>query len=402
MRSVFVDQLFLHDIRSYRSLEVGFGPGLTFLTGQNGSGKSSVLEAISYLASGRSFRGAPLEALVRLGCDRGVVRGATRVEGRQVLVESELIPGGRSRTLVNKQPLRAGSGRRDLLSVTVFSPDDLVIIKGGPGERRDVIDGLLRSLHPRNEGLLTDLDRILRQRNALLKQAGGRLTPEVAMTLDVWDAKLAGTGESVAAARDQLVEDLRPFMQQAYNDIADVHQRTPVGLRYRCTFISGGFAAALDAGRLDDVKRAVTRVGPHRDDLEVSVDTRQSRTHASQGEQRTLALALRLAGHRLLAERLEATPVLLLDDVFSELDRSRSAALLQHLPPGQVLLASATEAPLGAVVETMMDVTMFERASTVVVRSVSTGDKPVESVDEIALSRVEEHEIPYEVSSGIA
>jgi DNA replication and repair protein RecF len=402
---MFVSRLSLHDFRSYADVDLEFGPGLTVITGENGAGKTNLLESVSYLSSNRSFRGAPTDALVRIGCERGIVRAQalrtavaqTAGAGRSLLLEAELVPAGRSRMLINKQPVRTGSDRREGLTVTVFSPDDLVIIKGGPAERRSVVDQLLESLHPRNGGLLRDLDKILRQRNALLKQCGGRLGVEVGFTLDVWDAKLAEVGSAVVAARSELVANLSPFVQAAYDDIAD--RPSSLAMTYRCSF-TGALDQALIDGRSDDVRRGLSLVGPHRDDVDVRIEDRPSRTHASQGEQRTLALAVQLGGHRLLAERLESTPILLLDDVFSELDPKRSDALIRNLPVGQTLLATAGMIPRSASVESRI---VVERARPPEVFSVVRPwadsdiydppvDKPVESVDEIAFARVKSHE----------
>ncbi len=402
---MFISRLSLHDFRSYSDVDLEFGPGLTVITGENGAGKTNLLESVSYLSSTRSFRGAPTDALVRMGCARGVVRAQAlrggvaeaTPTGRSLLIEAELVPSGRSRMLINKQPVRSGSDRREGLTVTVFSPDDLVIIKGGPGERRNVVDQLLESLHPRNGALLRDLDKILRQRNALLKQCGGRLSVEVGFTLDVWDTKLAEVGSSVVAARSELVNDLSPFVQAAYDDIAD--RPSSLAMSYRCSF-AGALDQALIDGRTDDVRRGLSLVGPHRDDIDVRIENRPSRTHASQGEQRTLALAVQLGGHRLLAERLESTPILLLDDVFSELDPMRSDALIRNLPVGQTLLATAGAIPPSASVESRI---VVERARPPEVFSTVRAwsdfdaegrsvDKPVESVDEIAFARVKLHE----------
>jgi DNA replication and repair protein RecF len=388
---VFLQRLSLHDFRSYTDVELDFGPGLTVITGENGAGKTNLLESVCYLSSSRSFRGAPTEALVRMGCDRGVVRAEAVSAGRNLLLEAELVPTGRSRMLINKQSVRSGSDRRDGLTVTVFSPDDLVIIKGGPAERRSVIDQLLESLHPRNGGLLRDLDKILRQRNALLKQCGGRLSPDVGFTLDVWDAKLAEVGSAVVAARVDLIGQLTAYVQTAYDDVAD--RPSSLSLAYRCSF-DGSLADALHEGRNDDVRRGLSLVGPHRDDIDVRIENRPSRTHASQGEQRTLALALQLGGHRLLTECLEAAPILLLDDVFSELDPIRSDALIRNLPAGQTLLATAGIVPPSASVESRI---VVERGtpggvSSQVRRWDTSVDKAGESVDEIAFRRVKVHE----------
>jgi DNA replication and repair protein RecF len=397
---VYVQRLQLRDFRSYTEVELEFGSGLTVVTGENGAGKTNLLEAIGYLSLSRSFRGAPTEALTRLGSDRSVVRADAQVRGRSLLLEAEIVPQGRSRMLVNKQPRRPSSVS-DTFAVTVFSPDDLVIIKGGPAERRNVVDQLLSGLHPRNGGLIRDVDKILRQRNALLKQCGGRISSDVGFTLDVWDDKLASVGDALVRARRTLVDELEPFVQSAYNDIADRPNR--LSLVYRGSFDVGFLADALAAGRSDDVRRGLSLIGPHRDDIEIGIEGRPSRTHASQGEQRTLALALQLGGHRLLAERLDATPILLLDDVFSELDPIRSDALVRNLPPGQALLATAGVIPPSAQVEDLIEVARGLQSSGSSVRvSVGGGDNPVESVDETAFVVMESRESSdLEVGNGV-
>ena len=379
-------------------MEVEFAEGLTVVVGDNGAGKTNLLEAVGYLAQLRSFRAGPTEAMVRMGVDRAVVRGNAVVGDRLMLFEAEIVPAGRSKMLVNKQPLARSRDVRDGVVVSVFGPDDLVLVKGGPGERRDYLDDVLRALHPRNDALLKDLDRILRQRNALLKQSGGRLSKEIGFTLDVWDAKLAEVGELVVLARSSLVSDLSAPVALAYADIAD--RTALVTLSYRGSFRANTFAESLLEGRNDDIRRATTLVGPHRDDVELAVEGRPSRTHASQGEQRTLALALRLGAHRLLTERHGVAPILLLDDVFSELDPTRSDALIRHLPPGQSILATAGIVPPTAAVERCIRIERQGGASRIrptagVTDVIMPVEKPVESVEETALIRVASRESSY-------
>jgi DNA replication and repair protein RecF len=349
-------RLLLRNFRSYEEAEINFGPGLTVVVGPNGTGKTNLLEAAGYLSTLRSFRGVPNDGLVRMGASSCVIRGQIDSDGRDVWVEAEVVPAGRSRVLVNKQPLKRNRELRDVQRITVFSPEDLVLVKGGPGERRNYLDEILASLHPRNEAMLTELERVLKQRNALLKQAGGRISAEVGFTLDVWDDKLARVGTEVAEARVSLLDQLRPYVEQAYADVAD--RSAPVGLVYRSAWRESfeGLAGALAAGRTDDVRRGISLLGPHRDDIELVIEQRPSRTHASQGEQRTLALALRLGGHRLVTQTMETAPLLLLDDVFSELDPVRSDALIRNLPRGQALLATAGFVPPAAQVESTIHV----------------------------------------------
>jgi len=339
-----LDRVWLTDFRGYPSAEAELAPGLTAVVGANGEGKSNLLEAVGWLGGLRSFRGAPTEALVRVGAERAFVRGEGRRGDRSLLIECEIAPGGRSRMLVNRQPIRRARDGLDSLRAVVFAPDDLELIKGGPGERRRYLDDLLVALDPRVDAVRSDLDRILRQRAAVLKQSGGRATPEVESTLDVWDARLAGVGEELADARAALVEALGPVVSQAYADLAGGGD---VALGYAPPWRPGGLLAALAEVRRDELRRGVSLVGPHRDELDVVLSGLPARTHASQGEQRSLALALRLAGARRLAAVLDTPPLLLLDDVFSELDPDRSAALLRHLPPGQTVITTATDLPTG-------------------------------------------------------
>jgi DNA replication and repair protein RecF len=231
------------------------------------------------------------------------------------------------------------------LRVTVFAPDDLVLVQGGPAERRRYLDDVLVALHPRNDALRGEVDRVLRQRTTLLKQAAGRLTPEVASTLEVWDTKLAEAGEALALAREALVARLEPALGKAHDHVAST--AAEVGVAYARSW-SGGLADALVAARVEDVRRGVTSVGPHRDELVLTLAGLPARTHASQGEQRSVALALRLASHAVVTEATGSAPVLLLDDVFSELDPDRAGALLAHLPSGQALLTTAGPLPAQA------------------------------------------------------
>ncbi|MGQ0520462.1 MAG: DNA replication/repair protein RecF [Actinomycetota bacterium] len=343
---MLVERLWLTDFRNYASAEVELAPaGLTVVLGGNGEGKTNLLEAVAYLATLGSFRGAPPEAMVRTGRASAVVRAEGRRAGRAVLVEAEITPGGRSRVLVNTQPLRRSADLLGAIRVSVFSPDDLELVKGGPAGRRRYLDDALVSVHPRNAALRADLERVLRQRNALLKQAKGRLDGAAATTLDVWDDQLSATGEALAAARDELVAGLEAPVAKAYDQVSGT--AADVEIAYERSW-EGPLARALAAARTDDVRRGVTTVGPHRDELRLSIASRPARTHASQGEQRSLALALRLGAHAAAAEAVGEPPVLLLDDVFSELDPGRSAALLAHLPGGQAVLTTAGAVPEGA------------------------------------------------------
>jgi DNA replication and repair protein RecF len=350
---VHLSRLWLHDFRNYESADLTLPPGLTVVRGDNGEGKTSLLEGIGYLATLASFRGVPNEALVREGAAQAVVRGEGERQGRQLLIEAEI--AARGRVTVNKQRLRRSNDLLDALRVSVFAPDDLELVKGGPSARRRYLDDTLVALAPKHDALRRDLDRILRQRTALLRQSGGRLTPDIATTLDVWDSKLVTAGEALADARAALVADLEPALAKAYADLSPT--RGAVTASYDAPWRGRGLAAALIEARNDELRRGVCLVGPHRDDLTLRINAMPARTHASQGEQRSMALALRLAAHRLVADALDDVPVLLLDDVFSELDPTRTDNLLHHLPPGQAVLTTAGPLPAGADPELTVTVT---------------------------------------------
>lgn len=355
-----LDHLWLTDFRSYETAELKPAPaGLTLVVGPNGEGKTNLLEAVGYLATMRSFRGAPGEALVRVGADSAVVRANGERDGRRLLVEAELRRSGRDRVQINRQPLNRTRDLLDAWHTTVFTPDDLTMVKGGPSHRRDYLDDLLVSLHPRHDVARTEVEKVLRQRGALLRQVQGKrqLSDEERTTLDVWDLKLGQAGEALVKAREGLTDALQQRAAETYSDLAgagvagtSTGTAGVVGFTYQRSW-EGPLIDALGAARADDVRRGVTTVGPHRDELMLSISGMPARTHASQGEQRSLALALRLAGHLVLTDRIGSPPILLLDDVFSELDHIRAGALLKLLPAGQAILTTATGAPPGATPE---------------------------------------------------
>ncbi|MEO7371862.1 MAG: DNA replication/repair protein RecF [Ilumatobacteraceae bacterium] len=341
---MIVSRLELTDFRNYRHAAFEFQPGTTAVVGLNGQGKTNLAEAMAYLATLDSFRGAPLDAMIRVGAESAVVRAnVLHDDGREVLVELELTRTGRNRVLVNRQKLGRARDLLGVMRVTVFSPDDLAIIKESPGLRRRFMDDVLVTLALKYDALRLELDRIVKQRNTLLKQTAGRLSTDTGSTLDVWDSKLAEVGDQFGHARAVLVARMTPFVGTAYEQLAD--RPTAIELRYEPPWRQRGLAVALAEARNDDVRRGVSSVGPHRDDLELFIDGMPARTHASQGEQRTLALALRLGAHRLVTDTAGSAPVLVLDDVLSELDPGRCEALLRHLPPGQVVLTTAGVLP---------------------------------------------------------
>ena len=339
-------QLWLRDFRSYDQLDLELPDGLTCVIGENGIGKTNLLEAIAYLIHLKSFRGADNAAMVALHAPRAIVRGEGSSKGRDLLIEAEIPRTGRGRVQVNRQRLQRSADLAAAARISVFAPDDLATIKGSPGLRRDFLDDSVVALSPRQDETRRQLAQVLKQRNALLRQRGGRLDAEGEMMLDIWDERLAAAGEAMGAARLSLVHDLAPYVDRAYKQLSQ--RDDAVSLHYEPMWFEAGLESALKSTRKDDLRRGTSLVGPHRDDVTVVLNGAPSRSHASQGEQRTLALALRLGVHLLLTERHGESPLLLLDDVFSELDRFRTAALFEALPPGQALLTTAVTLPEGA------------------------------------------------------
>ncbi len=358
---MIVERIELVDIRNYEAATFELTGGVTAVVGRNGQGKTNLAEALAYLATLSSFRGATPESMIRVAADNGVIRATVRDDdGREILIEAELSRLGRNRVQVNRQRLAKARDLLGSLRVSVFAPDDLVLVKGGPAERRRFLDDTLVALATKYDATRLELDRIVRQRNTLLKQAHGKLTDEVVATLDVWDARLVAVGEPFGHARATLVARCAPMVVEAYDQLAG--EAVAVDLVYEPAWRRQGLAATLAAHRNDDLRRGVSTVGPHRDDVEIALAGLPARTHASQGEQRTLALALRLAAHRLVAERTGSTPVLVLDDVLSELDPERATALLAHLPAGQVVITTASPLPDAARPDRVLEI----RAGTVV------------------------------------
>lgn len=344
-----VSWLDLADFRSYPRLRWHPEPTVNLLIGPNGAGKTNLLEAVAYLASLRSFRGVSDDGLVADDAEQAVVRaGVDRGEPGlgESLIEIEIPRRGGRRTQLDRQRLRRTSDLVEVIRVVTFLPEDLDIVKRGPGRRRDVIDEAAVQVRPVAAADLAEYERALRQRNAFLKQ--GALDD---VTLGVWDERLSQAGGKVMARRASTMAELAPHLAESYRAIS----RSAQELAFRYDSAWGGsadptvgagdqaaaLAEALTSARSYDRERRVTTVGPHRDEPVLLLDGHDVRTHGSQGEQRTTALALRLAAHRAVADRVGVAPVLLLDDVFSELDEDRAAALAGALPTAQTLITSA-------------------------------------------------------------
>jgi len=335
----------LIDTRCYERVRFQPAAGINTLVGDNGAGKTSILEAIAYLGLLRSFRGTPDEALIRTGAEAAVIRGEFAVEAGNVRVEAEIPRHGRRRVLVNgKRPKR----NRDVLAqvpVVAFQPDDLDLVKRGPGLRRDYLDDLAAQIWPRAGADQQDYERAVRQRNALLKQQGRTTDP---VTLDVWDERVAFSGAAVFGHRRRILSELDGALREAYRLVGEQGQLTwSYATNWGATTGEGEdvdlLRAALVERRARDMEQRVTSAGPHRDDPALFVDGRPARTMASQGEQRTVALAMRVAAYRVISAQGATRPILLLDDVFSELDPAHAGGVMSLFDDGQVFVTSARE-----------------------------------------------------------
>lgn len=339
----------LVDFRSYHRLEWRPDPGVNLLIGPNGAGKTNVLEAVGYVSTLRSFRGVPDEGLISDDADAAYIRaGVERGEAApgETLVEIEIPRRGPRRTQVDRVRLRRTSDLIEVARVVRFLPEDLDLVKRGPGRRRDLIDEASIQLRPSAALDLGEYDRALRQRNAFLKQ--GAPDP---VTLSVWDERLSQAGGKVMARRAATMAELSEAIRTAYRTISrsDSELSFAYGSDWGASTdpaVTAGeqaqaLATAIENRRRADIDRRVTTVGPHRDDPVMLLDGHDARIHGSQGEQRTAALAVRLAVHRAVTERVGVAPILLLDDVFSELDADRAHRLAEALPVAQTLITSA-------------------------------------------------------------
>jgi DNA replication and repair protein RecF len=362
-----VVHLSLHDFRSYGSAEVGLGPGVTAFVGRNGQGKTNLVEAVDYLARLSSHRVANDAPLVRSGAEQAIVRAALVRDERQALVEVAINPGRSNQARINKSPLPRARDVLGLVRTVLFSPEDLTLVKGDPSERRRFLDDLLVQRAPRYAGVRADYDRVLKQRNALLKSArtgrgrqaarAGYADEHFGSTLAVWNSQLAKTGAELMAARIALVEALQPLVGKAYEAVARGASRDDATLEYRPSFevpataapgesretLAQALTAQVERRRDEEVERGVTLVGPHRDDLALGLGGLPAKGYASHGESWSFALALRLASYDLLRAGGD-DPILILDDVFAELDTDRRARLAELVADAEQVLVTAAVA----------------------------------------------------------
>ena len=386
------------DFRSYAAAELPLTPGVTTLIGLNGQGKTNLVEAAGYLATLGSHRVAGDAPLVRFGAQQAVIRGAVIRDGRETLIELEINSGrasGRNRARLNRSPVPRPREVLGTLRMVLFAPEDLVLVKGDPAERRRFLDELLVARQPRWAGVRAEYDKVLKQRNALLKSAAPVLrrgvrrahrlstrsstslptdtvdndvdaTDSALNTLDVWNSHLAGVGAQLLYARLRLMRDLGPYLTSAYDEVSAA--TSDARMAYRSSLreeMSGAIAAgavpemeelhdellaSLEAVRVNEIERGISLVGPHRDDVVLTLGQLPAKGYASHGESWSFALGLRLAAYRLLRHDLGEDPVLILDDVFAELDsgrRERLATLIADCE--QVLITAAVAGDVPAV-----------------------------------------------------
>jgi DNA replication and repair protein RecF len=373
---VRVAHLSLRDFRSYAEVELPLDAGVTALIGPNGQGKTNLVEAVGYLSTLGSHRVAQDAPLVRLGAERAVVRGQVVRDDRSLLLEVEITPGKANRARVNRSPVPRAREMLGILRSVLFAPEDLALVKGDPAERRRFLDDLLVLRTPRYAGVRADYDRVLKQRNALLRSGAGRRAEQVDLrTLEVWDSHRSTAGAELLAGRIDLVEGLRPLVDKAYQAVAESSFASagPAAIDYRSSLgeevplvadrdmLSAAMLNQISEVRKAELERGITLVGPHRDELVLKLGPLPAKGYASHGESWSFALALKLAAYDLLRAETDAggEPVLVLDDVFAELDGHRRERLANLVAGAEQVLVTAAvpedvpEALSGARVDVM-------------------------------------------------
>jgi DNA replication and repair protein RecF len=354
---VHVRHLGLTDFRSWPRVDLDLEPGRTVFVGPNGYGKTNLVEALWYSATLSSHRVATDAPLIRIGAERAVVSTIVVNEGRELAIDVEITSGRANKARLNRSPVRAAREILGVLRAVMFAPEDLALVRGDPGERRRYLDELATTRRPRIAAVRADYDRVVRQRTALLKTATAarhRGDRSVLDTLDVWDGHLAEHGAQLIAARVELVNQLAPEVEKAYQLLAPASR--PASIRYRsgvevveseaaagtdsAEFFEAALLDALARRRDAELERGVCLVGPHRDDLELRLGDQVAKGFASHGESWSMALALRLAAYELLRAD-GGDPVLLLDDVFAELDNARRQALANVASSAEQVLVTA-------------------------------------------------------------
>ena len=354
---MYVKELSLRDFRSYEQLTVAFPTGVSALIGSNGQGKTNLVEAIAYVATLGSHRVASDAPLVRRGATSAAVRVVVAHAEREIELQIDIDSQRPNRATFNRSPLKRPRDLLGYLNVVVFAPEDLALVKGDPSDRRHFMDQTLIALNPRFSSTRSDLDRVLKQRNALLKtaqHAARRSTAEVMHTLDAWDAQFARLSAQLVLQRLAFIDALTPHAQDHYRMVSD--DRGPFAMHYECslpqqpvehdeTVWEAAYLEAFAARRSEEIARGITLVGPQRDELAISVRDLPVKGYASHGESWSAALTLRLASFELLRrDRTGGDPVLILDDVFAELDTRRRTRLAEFAQQAEQTIITAAVA----------------------------------------------------------
>ena len=361
---MYVTHLALTDFRNYETVEVPMVRGANIFVGSNGQGKTNLVEALGYLSTLGSHRVSSDHAMIRAGQDSAIVRARLEHDDRQVLAEVQLNRTSANRAQVNRSPIKTRELPRYFASV-LFAPEDLALVRGEPSGRRRFMDELLVQRSPRMSGVMTDYERVLKQRNTLLKSArSSGLKENQLSTLEIWDERLIALGAEIIEARSALVAELLPEVARAYSAIAGEEHSASLS-----TYLSilssgadddaiddaatrGGVISAADAAanyknalarlRRAELDRGLTLAGPHRDDLVLTLNGLPARGYASHGESWSFALSLKLASAEVLRrESALGDPVLILDDVFAELDEARRARLANAVGGFEQVLITA-------------------------------------------------------------
>lgn len=357
-------ELHLKDFRLFRELHLNLNPdAITIFLSANGTGKTSILEAIVALSTASSFRSTLAADLIKQGSNGAEVHGIAYQGERRVQIDLTLTRTPRNtikQMLVNGQRPKSRADLGDVLPLTLFTPEGVDVVRGGPEHRRTFLNTLLTDLNHHAGEILERYAKTLSQRNALLRTFEGR-PPHHSKRDDfeLWTSELCVIADELVNIRLETLTSLAPLTQMSYHQLSN--QDLSVSLDYLPswgTSLKDAFRESLK----DDLFRGYTTIGPHRDDFVISIDSRDSRRQASQGEQRSLALALRLAGHQLVELRRGVHPLILLDDVFSELDPMRSERLLKILPMGQTLVTTASPLPLPLAQEQIIDLSSYHAA----------------------------------------
>lgn len=346
---MWVRHLNLVDYRNYRSVDVALAGGANLFVGKNGQGKTNLVEALGYLSTLGSHRVSQDQALIRNGADAAIIRARLSHAEREILAEVQINRSTPNRAQINKGVIRPRELPRYFSSV-LFAPEDLALVRGEPANRRRFIDQLLILRAPRLAGVIADYERVLKQRNTLLKSArSSGLAGNQLSTLEIWDERLIEFGTVIITERNSLVRELREPMRSAYRAIVDADHGPDVTMELTVPAdtddvqtTSDNFRSALASVRRNEMDRGMTLVGPHRDDLHFALNQLPAKGYASHGESWSFALSLKLASADLLRRRSTVgDPVLILDDVFAELDAFRRARLAAAIGDYEQVLITA-------------------------------------------------------------